>query len=184
MKPILLSDGIGVITGHLCDYDRLQADVGGEVKTFTLKGNVVDTEGYDVFAIGRQTGENEFQVELMESLANAAHPFGIYGKEVGGRFIEIVTFTNESVKNVKTEMKNEAKICHVDVTVKEGEYLHLTMKREAYAPSQCGGSICLIPSNRETNQSGIKVVSEQRGSNEWAKKTVTARYAYAIQLLS
>lgn len=61
-------DGMGAVVGRLKSPNEIQYENQGKLMTFTLTGNVVDTEYNDVVVVGNKIDEDTFFVQSMESL--------------------------------------------------------------------------------------------------------------------
>lgn len=180
MKPILLSENIGVIVGHLCAPDQIQIDNGGCVEKYSLTGNVVETKGYDVVAIGKKTGEGVFDVSVMESIPDEENPYDVYDARIEDKHIEVLAFHKSLVRKHEKIVKDDKTYTNIDVDTKNG-IMHARTVREDYRDPDTGSIILLVQNKgRET---GILKDVKEFGSG-YAKKKVTSYYCTGIQMLS
>ena len=181
MKPILLDqNNIGVLVGHLCSPDELQVDNGGTVEKYKLTGNVVDTKSYDVLAIGKKIGDDVFQVEKMESVADQENPYDIYDVHVEDSHLEVLSFHKSLVRKHDKAVVNDKTITNIEIDTGNG-LMHARTFREDYRVPETGGGIILI--GNKNKPSGITTEVKEYGTG-YAKKKVTAYYCSGLQLLS
>lgn len=183
MKPVLLSDGIGIMVGHLCAPDQIQTEQSGVIHTYTLTGNVVDTKSYDVLAIGKMLDGDTFQVQKMESLPDAEYPFELYAEEIDGKRIEVAAFQTGRIREKTVRQGKNGKFTSLTVEAQKG-LMYLNLFREEYAePSTGAVCVLLLPRKEESGYGQGAVRREERsfGQGKAIKKVITI-YAGGIQL--
>lgn len=114
MKAALFrKDNIGVVVGRLKNENMIQYENNGHISTFSLTGNVVDTEYNDVFILGIKIDENTLDVQKMESLPhNNDSIFGFRGVGTEGNLFCLAVPKN-NILNITEKVSSNNRPYHV-----------------------------------------------------------------------
>lgn len=171
------TDNSGAVVGHLSAPDRMQYENEGHIGTFDLSGNIVETEYYDVLAVGERDEDGHFKVQRMESLPTAEDgilKFSIAGESGKAYCMAIPKSQVISVEERFSKTNTKYHCMHVRTGKNASMYVNVLGAFDQTPSTDVYVFLLKEAPKRDRQEFG----------SGYAVKTVTTDYATGVQLKS